>query len=191
MISAGFHCCTRVAEHHHHRHHQCGASQQPLVSGQEGRNLAGTETNQAHVHLRLDRPALDPPTPTPTPTPTSLSMGMDPAGETPRVSSISMGIIWSICLAWQAALQDLLRALTECNHVFFFFSLFLLSFFNIVCILCIIAFGASSFYSFLYQKCTTFFIIFWIIGMVFVSEERKKVSCESIEKTHIAHCFSY
>lgn len=54
-----------------------------------------TETNQAHVHLRLDRHALDPHPPPPT----SLSVGMDPAGETPRVSSILMGIIWSICLA--------------------------------------------------------------------------------------------
>ena len=40
-----------------------------------------------------------------------------------------------------------------------FLYLFLLSFFNIVCILCIIAFGASSFYSFLYQKCTTLYHI--------------------------------
>lgn len=64
--------------------------------------------------------------------------------------------------------RGLPRALTERDHVCFF-SIFIsfvswfftppLSFLHIVCILCIIAFGASSFYSFLYQKCTTLYHI--------------------------------
>lgn len=38
MISAGFHCCTRVAQHHH----QVRCLQQPHVSGTRGENLAGS-----------------------------------------------------------------------------------------------------------------------------------------------------
>lgn len=69
-------------------------------------------------------------------------------------------------ITWSSASPDrhrLLQAYWERqqNAVMFLFFLFpslfcfLPAFFNIVYILCIIAFGASSFYSFLYQKCTT------------------------------------
>lgn len=130
------------------------------------------------------RPALGPP----------LYTGMVSAGETPRVSSISIEISWSICLSWQATRHGLLRALTECNHVSFFFILFLLSFFLIVCILCIIAFGASSFYSFLYHKCTTLYHIlnYWngvcFRRVSFVWWGKKKV-VRVLKDTHCALFF--
>lgn len=69
-------------------------------------------------------------------------------------------------ITWSSASPDRHRLLQvywerQQNAVMFLFFLFpslfcfLPAFFNIVYILCIIAFGASSFYSFLYQKCTT------------------------------------
>ena len=72
----------------------------------------------------------------------------------------------------------------SCFYYFYyfisFFILFLPAFFNIVYILCIIAFGASSFYSFLYQKCTTLYHLlnYWnAVCFRWVSFEEKDTHC--------------
>lgn len=120
-----------------------------------------------------------------------LSTGRVPAGESlidlhgdqmdhlPLLTSLRFRVYWE----------------RQQNAIICFFSLFnfsfifWFSFLNIVCILCIIAFGASSFYSFLYQKCTTLYHIFNYWNGVYF---RRVELCLRVLKRHTltAHCFS-
>lgn len=152
-------CCTHAAEHHHHHHHHGQAWRpRPTNSHTPPRTREGEVSGLAALtgkQMRL----------------TWIGGGTGLLGDPPP-PTFPLSTEWilqerlhelhhlELRLSWQAPPPaGLLRASTECSHVFIlfisFFILFLPAFFNIVYILCIIAFGASSFYSFLYQKCTT------------------------------------
>lgn len=115
--------------------------------------------NQPHTDLSLDGRAREP----------SPSAGTDSAGEPPGVSRIlrqdqqerlpllaGKRVVYRE--RWQNAIDHVCFFTIFISFVCWFFTA-PLSFLHIVCILCIIAFGASSFYSFLYQKCTTLYHI--------------------------------
>lgn len=87
-----------------------------------------------------------------------LSTGLNSAGGSPRVSSICIGINGSISpLPHRRRL--VYRERWQTSRLFLYYFVSFIFFFLHICILCIIAFCASSFYSFLYQKCTTLYDI--------------------------------
>lgn len=98
---------------------------------------------------RWDRPARGSPT-----SDLPSEHGVDSAGASPRAPSPGAPPLLTGTASCRST--ESVNRMQSCFNLFIsFFILFLPAFFNIVYILCIIAFGASSFYSFLYQKCTT------------------------------------
>lgn len=152
-------CCTHAAEHHHHHHHHGQAWRpRPTNSHTPPRTREGEVSGLAALtgkQMRL----------------TWIGGGTGLPGEPHLRPSLwaRSGFCRSVStssITWSSASPDRHRLLQvywerQQNAVMFLFFLFpslfcfLPAFFNIVYILCIIAFGASSFYSFLYQKCTT------------------------------------
>lgn len=117
--------------------------------------------------------------------------------------SRSVSLSWR-ANAWFTESVDGTRLITFVSLLFFisFVCWFFtppLSFLHMVCILCIIAFGASSFYSFLYQKCTTLYhilnnydeVCFLFSFVVLFSRRESVVSCGRIEKPHCFSCICF
>lgn len=155
--------------------------------------------NQPHTDLSLDGRAREP----------SPSAGTDSAGEPPGVSRIlrqdqqerlpllaGKRVVYRE--RWQSAIDHVCFFTIFISFVCWVFTA-PLSFLHIVCILCIIAFGASSFYSFLYQKCTTLYHILnnyddvcFLFSFVFLFSRRESVvSCGRIEKPHCFSCICF
>lgn len=159
---------------------------QPHVSGLWRENLAGSlhwfgkRITGNTRFLRLDRPARRDPS----------ERGNGFCRRVLRVSSISREISWSVCLWTGKTLQDLLRALTECNHFIVFFIVFFFLFALILkhLYLCIIAFVPQAFIHSFIRKCTTLYHIFNYWNGVYF---RRLIFCESIEKTYWALFFTW